>query len=186
MTSLTAAECSEESLASEEYRTTLRYQFLAGNILAKGKMRPTKEDYLPLCLDGKRYTAIGREGGGAEGQVYTIQNKKGDTFALKVYDHNKRGYQQADLLAIQKAKKSRDYITVPVEVNREYGYTIYPLMAMPYALRPQPQDFYRFVKEMDRALAEDGLAIEDSHEKNFMYDANGRLWRVDLSTLHEL
>ncbi len=44
--------CTSESLASEEFRRTLRARFLWDNIGAKGKMRPTEEDYLPLCLEG--------------------------------------------------------------------------------------------------------------------------------------
>jgi len=39
---------------------------------------------------------------------------------------------------------------------------------------------------MDKALHEDGLAIGDSSPDNYMYDKQGKLWRIDLSSLHEL
>ncbi len=130
--------------------------------------------------------AIGRAGGGDEGEVYAIKNEAGATFALKVYEPNKRGLQKSDILAREKANKSREFITVPLEVNREYGYTIYPLLDWPYVLKPNPAKLRAFKKDMKEALAEDGLGIKDSHEKNFMYDEQGRLWRVDLSSLYEL
>lgn len=40
--------------------------------------------------------------------------------------------------------------------------------------------------KMDKALHEDGLAIGDSSPDNYMYDKQGKLWRIDLSSLHEL
>jgi len=84
-------KCTSESLASEEFRSKLRTQFLWENIRAKGKRYPTEEDYLPLCLEGVRYTAIERFGSGREGVVYTIKNAAGEMFALKVYEPHQRG-----------------------------------------------------------------------------------------------
>ncbi len=139
-----------------------------------------------MCLEGVTYTAIGSRGGGEEGDVYAIRNTAGKSFALKVYVANPREAQDSDVLALHKADKSREFITVPLVVNREYGYTIYQLLDIPYLLRQDPKKLAIFKAAMHRALAEDGLGIGDSHPGNYMYDKQRRLWRIDLSYLHEL
>ncbi len=81
---------------------------------------------------------------------------------------------------------SRAFLAMPLLINTDQGYTVYPLLDMPYKLKKDYQQLVAFKKKMNNALAEDGLGIGDSHEDNFMYDKQGKLWRIDLSSLYEL
>ena len=207
--------CATESLADKKIKNTLKQQFLwttittreiakRKNILIKDvktqdfeeylegklgplKRKPTQEDYLELCLNGKLYKALARAGSGDEGDVYKIMDITGKVFALKVYtDEFSKFYQKGDLIAMKKAQKSREFLNVPLEVSIEYKYSLLPFLDTPYKLKPNIQLFTEFENKLDAALQEDNLLIGDADNKeNYMYDKNGRLWRIDLSTLEE-
>ena len=208
--------CNTETLADKKVRATLKRHFLwtpmnvreiakrknisienvtskhieeyIGGMLGPIKREPTQEDYIDLCLGGKLYKAIDRAGSGDEGDVYKIMNSEGKTFALKVYDDDfSKSYQKGDLLAMQKSRKSREFLNIPLIVNTQYKYSLFPLLNLPYELKQNIQNFHEFENKLDAALKEDGLLIGDTDNKqNYMYDENDRLWRIDLSTLEEL
>ncbi len=185
----TKVVCTSESLAVQEMREELRTRFLRATSGAKGKKRSLGEDDMPLWLGGVLYTAIGITVGGSEGRegdVYIIKNEAGELFALKLYKEDKRDRQTGDEVALAKAKESRAFILVPILVNSEYGYTVFPLLKISLRFRSNNVLLRALQQNLRKALYADRLELGDSSPDNYMYDEQGRLWRIDLGTLREV
>lgn len=187
----------QESLTDTNLRKDLPTRFLHSNLLKRhgldpedediGYVRPDERDYVPICLQGRSYTIISRSGAGEEGVVYRIKDNQEKLFALKVYDWDYKDRQKGDLIAMQKTHYSRPYLNIPLSVNREHGYSIFPILEFPYKVRPNIVLLSDLEKKVASTLAQDHLSIGDNwNEDNYMYDENYRLWRIDFGSLQEM
>lgn len=90
---------------------------------------------------------------------------------------------------MSKAKKSREFINVPIEVNitnKKYRYSISPFLESSVS-KNDMNKLIEFDKKVNDALMQDELQLGDNlNVGNYRYDKNGRLWRIDLGGLREL
>ena len=137
-----------------------------------------------LMLDDEPYKIHSYLRGSEEAHVYAMENIAGELFALKIYQPESKREQEGDLLAFDKAQKSRLYMRVPVAVNPLYGYSIFPLLTYRYTSKPDEKKLEKLKEELQKALTDDGLTIGDiENTDNYMYDETGRLLRINLETL---
>jgi RIO-like serine/threonine protein kinase len=188
------AQCNvQESFSDPNTYKTLSSRFWGPRPL-KGN---DPKDFLVVCLKGQPYTIIGRLGSGDESVVFEIVDSSGKHLALKYYTDEFAGqYQSGDILAMAKANASREFLNIPLVVNRENHYSIYPILEGGTIARNKTElrknakkyeEMNGFSDKLEAALERDGLRIGDTENpQNYMYDKNGRLWRIDLGQLVEI
>jgi len=178
----------------------------------KSKINKYVPQVLNLCLDGNEYTLLERIGAGKEAPVFKIkQLSTGKEFALKIYPKSAspeaiREYiekarqspfkrvrslmtdipQYGDLVAFEGARKSQHLLVMPLLVNLQQGYTIFPLLSkgleggINYT---NNQLTGALDKKLNPLLRADGLFLGDwENTRNYMYD-DGQLKRIDFGAL---
>jgi hypothetical protein len=180
---------SDEIIKKIEKSSELKNKNFWDRLTEEGEDIPEYKDENIYCLGGKQYTFLGRLGSGTEGEVYKIKDMNGNEFALKVYHQPEAKGLKGELLAMTKAKKSRELINVPIEVNminKERRYSISPFLEKSVS-KNDINKLIEFDKKVNTALAEDGLALGDNlNVGNYRYDKNHRLWRIDIGDIKEL
>jgi len=146
-----------------------------------------------VCLDGIMYEIISNLGSsGEEGFVYNIKKiDSGEELAMKLYKFNHLTEQHGDWLALLKARESKQLLVLPLVVNIEYGYSIFPVLK--YGLREKHSSLtvgqletgmVAFKNKLNPLLKKDGMRIGDNlNTGNYMYDFDDKLKRIDFGSL---
>ncbi len=180
--SINSCQNDVESLANPKTKALLKKHFF---LEADFFVEPSS---MEICADGKKYVVLQYLGSGEEGEIYQASDLIGKKFALKIYNTSYRVRQNGDVLALKKAKKSREYLNVPILVNTNVGYSIFPFLISTINRNNPEKDkiMLEFDKALDLALIEDGLTLGDNgNPDNYMYDDKKRLWRIDFGSLKE-
>lgn len=183
-----AHESSDDDIKKLKESDARLMEALWEKFISEGEITGHKDETI-YCLGGEQYTFIERLGSGSEAEVYKIRDLHGKEFALKVYYNPAAPGLQAERLVMSKAKKSREFINVPIEVNitnKKYRYSISPFLESSVS-KNDMNKLIEFDKKVNDALMQDELQLGDNlNVGNYRYDKNGRLWRIDLGGLREL
>lgn len=188
-------DCENTNLQSDEIKKRI-YNYINEknkNFFMKKSNISINSQPIIICLNSSKYKLIDRLGqAGEEGVIYQIKNLDDNSstnpgFAIKIYNLLLR--QNGDWLSLAKDRKSKDLLVLPLIVNKEYGYSIFPVLNATLRLKGFTSNesqmiMDNFDKILNPLLIQDGLKLGDNlHKDNYMYDFNGNLKRIDFGSL---
>lgn len=149
---------------------------------------------LKICLDGIYYDILDSLGSGEYGSIWKIKTEDDKIFALKIFypekPISKNSFNSGDWIALTKTKESRQFLNLPVVVNTEHNYVIYPKLEKSIGKieinRQEREKVNQFIQETKLALQKDNLKLDDRSDDNIMLDINDNLWMIDFDSLVQI